>query len=208
MDLQFYGANCVSLTYKGTRVVVDDNLADLGGKSVLRADDVALYTGAHGEPGSAVRLTFDQPGEYEVSDISIVGIAARAHIDEENTLNATMFTVDTGDLKVLFTGHIYPELSEEQLEDIGMVDVMFVPVGGNGYTLDPVGALKVIKQVEPKLVIPTHYADKALKYPVPQQELEQAVKGLGLEVKETVTKLKLKPTDISDVLQLTVLEKA
>ena len=64
MDLQFYGANCVSLTHKGTRVVVDDNLADLGGKSVLKAEDVALYTGAHGEPDKTARLAFDQPGEY------------------------------------------------------------------------------------------------------------------------------------------------
>ena len=59
--------------------------------------------------------------------------------------------------------------------------MLVVPVGGNGYTVDPVGALKLIKDIEPKLVIPTHYADKALKYPVPQQDLAGALKEPGME---------------------------
>jgi L-ascorbate metabolism protein UlaG (beta-lactamase superfamily) len=205
MDLQFYGANCFAVTYKGTRVVIDDNLAELGAKSILKADDVALYTGTHDTSGG--RLILDSPGEYEVSDISITGIAARAHTDESG-LNATMFKLSAGELSVLFTGHIYPELTDDELEAIGLVDLMAVPVGGNGYTVDPVGALKLIKAIEPKLVVPSHYADKSLKYPVPQQELSVALKELGMEPKETVAKLRLKPAELSDVTQLVILEKS
>jgi L-ascorbate metabolism protein UlaG (beta-lactamase superfamily) len=207
MDLQFYGANCITLTHKGTRIVIDDNLADLGGKSILKPEDVALYTGPHGA-ATVGRLTFDSPGEYEVSDISIIGIPARAHIDEANTHNATMFKLIVGDTTVLITGHIYPELSDRQMEDIGMVDILVVPVGGNGYTVDPVGALKLLKAIEPKLVIPTHYAEKGLNFPVPQQELSHALKELGMEAKETVAKLRHKPAEASDVTQLVILEKA
>jgi L-ascorbate metabolism protein UlaG (beta-lactamase superfamily) len=205
MDMQFYGANCVSLTYKGARIVLDDNLADLGAKAVVKPDDVALFTGAHGSVNA--RLVFDGPGEYEVSDISVIGIPARAHIDEGGQ-NATMFKLIAGDLSVLFTGHIYPELNEKQLEAIGVVDVMVVPVGGNGYTVDPVGALRLIKEIEPKVIIPTHYADKALKYQMPQQELSNALKELAMEPKETVTKLRLKPTELTAVTQLIILEKS
>jgi L-ascorbate metabolism protein UlaG (beta-lactamase superfamily) len=207
MDLQFYGANCLSVSHKGTRLVIDDNLAELGAKGITKPDDTALCTMPPKQrpPG---RLVFDGPGEYEVADISIVGIAARAHIDEADTARATMFKLVTGELSLLVTGHIYPELSEAQLEAIGMVDVLVVPVGGNGYTVDPVGALKLIKAIEPKLVIPTHYADKALQYPVPQQELSAALKELGMETKETVSKLRLKPADLTDVTQLIVLEKS
>lgn len=206
MDLQFYGANCLSLGVKGTRIVVDDNLPDLGGKSITRPDDVALFTGVHGNSNG--RLTFDSPGEYEIADISVIGIPARAHIDEAKTHNATMFKMVIGDLTMLVTGHIYPELSEAQLEAIGLVDIMVVPVGGNGYTLDPVGSLKLIKDIEPKLVVPTHYADKALNFPVPQQDLEHALKELGMEPKETVSKLKIKAGDLTDVTQLVVLAKS
>lgn len=207
MDLQFYGANCVGLTHKGARIIIDDNLADLGAKSVTKPDDVALFTGIHGAAGPA-RLTFDSPGEYEVSDISVVGIAARAHIDEEGTNRATMFKLITGDVSILVTGHIYPKLTDDELEAIGIIDLLIVPVGGNGYTVDPVGALKLIKDIEPKLVIPVHYADNTLNYPVPQQELSNALKELGMEPKETVAKLRVKHSELSDLTQLIILEKS
>ncbi len=208
MDLQFYGANCVVVTYKGTRIVIDDNLAELGGKSVLRADDLALYSGPHEAPKTAVKLVVDNPGEYESGDVSIHGVAAQAHVDEKGTKNATMYKITAGEINVLFTGHVDPNVTEAQLEAIGHVDVMFVPVGGSGYTLDAIGALRLIKEVEPKMVIPTHYADKTLNYPMPQQDLEIAVKELSMEISETVPKLKLKPTDMSDTMQLIVLEKS
>jgi len=207
MDLQFYGANCLTISNKGTRLVIDDNLSELGAKAISKTDDVALFTGPHGAAAGA-RITFDGPGEYEVSDVSVIGIAARAHIDEPDQHNATMFKFIIGDISVLVTGHIYPQLSDQQLEAIGMVDLMVVPVGGNGYTVDPVGALKLIKEVEPKLVVPTHYADKTLNFPVPQQELSNALKELAMEPKETVSKLKLKSTELSDVTQLVILEKS
>jgi L-ascorbate metabolism protein UlaG (beta-lactamase superfamily) len=207
LDLQFYGANCVSFTYKGRRIVVDDNLAQLGGKSILKPDDVALYTSPHNEPAPA-RLVLDSPGEYEVSDVSIIGLSARSHIDEPGKKNATMFKLVISGQSILITGHIYPDLSESQLEAIGIVDIMIVPVGGNGYTLDPIGALKLIKAIEPKLVIPTHYADKDLQYPVPQQDLEHALKELSMEPKEITSKLRIKPGELSDVTQLLVLEKS
>ena len=208
MDLQFYGANCLSVTYKGTRIIIDDNLGELGAKSVTKPDDVVLFTfTSPKDGGSTARLTFDSPGEYEVSDVSIIGIAAKAHM-EESGQNATMFKLIVGEQSILFTGHIYPELSDAQLEAIGMVDVLVVPVGGNGYTVDPVGALKLIKAIEPKLVVPTHYTDKSLKYPVPQQDLAAALKEIGMEPKETVSKLRIKPAELSDVTQLVILEKS
>src|ERR1700744_973679 len=153
MDLQFYGANCFSLSLKGTRIVIDDNLAELGAKTVTKADDVSLCT-MKPKDHPAGRLVFDGPGEYEVADISIIGIPARSHMDESGIERATMFKLVTGEMSILLPGHIHPDLSDAQLEAIGMIDVMVVPVGGNGYTVGPVGALKLIKAIEPKLVIP------------------------------------------------------
>lgn len=208
MELQFYGANCLVFSAKGVRVVVDDNLADLGAKSIIKPGDIVLYTAAHGEPGIEVKLVIDRPGEYEVSDVSVYAIPARSHMDEEGSHTATMFKLHTKDLNIFIPGHIYPELSDDQLEAIGMVDVMCIPVGGNGYTLDPVGALRIIKKIEPKVIIPTHYEAAGLNYPVPQQSLSQALTGLSMEPKETVGKLKLKTSELGDVTELIVLERA
>jgi L-ascorbate metabolism protein UlaG (beta-lactamase superfamily) len=208
MDVQFYGANCLGITYKGVRLIIDDNLAELGAKSVTKPGDIVAFTGSHAAPQVEVKLLVDHPGEYEVAGVSIIGVSARAHMDEADKRTATVYKIVTGELSVLVVGHIYPELSEEQLETIGIVDAMFIPVGGNGYTLDAVGALTIIKEVEPKLIIPTHYDEAGLKYPVPQQTLDQALKGLGMESKNTTAKLKLKPSELSDVTQLIVLERS
>jgi L-ascorbate metabolism protein UlaG (beta-lactamase superfamily) len=207
MELQYYGGNCIRITTKKAVITIDDNLAKLGQKSVAKTDDISLFTGEYEAPKTDVKLIIDQPGEYEVSDISIQGVAARAHIDEEGKTSATIFKILTDEISVAVVGHIFAELSDEQIESIGHVDVLIIPVGGTGYTLDGVDALKVIKEIEPRLVIPTYYADKDLKYEVPQMELEEALKGMAMEPKETVAKLKLKAADLPIDTQLIVLER-
>ncbi|MDZ7744346.1 MAG: MBL fold metallo-hydrolase [Candidatus Saccharibacteria bacterium] len=206
MDIQYYGANCVRLSTKKSSVIVDDNLAELGLKSVTKSDDIALFTTVHA-PSKVAKLEIDTPGEYEASGVSIRGIAARAHIDEEGQRNATIYKIIIGDIRIAVVGHVHPDLSEDQLETLGTVDVAIVPVGGAGYTLDPIGAVKVIKKISPKLVIPTHYADKAIDYPVPQVELEEAIKGLSMEPNEPVDTLKLKTSEFTDTVQLAVLNR-
>ena len=207
MDIQFYGANCITLGYKAARLVIDDNLKELGKKSITAKEDVALFTSTLAQTTPLeLKLSITNPGEYEVADFSITGIPARAHTGPEELFTATMYKITANDINVLITGHIFPKLSEAQLEAIGMIDVLIVPVGGHGYTLDPEGALTIVKEIEPKIIIPTHYADKELNYPVPQLSLSEALKGLGMEPKETVPKLKLKATDLSDVTQLIVLQ--
>jgi L-ascorbate metabolism protein UlaG (beta-lactamase superfamily) len=208
MDFQFHGANCLTVTTKQARLTVDDNLADLGAKPVGKHGDVALFTGPHGNTAAGAKLLVDRPGEYEVSGVSVYGIQARAHMDEEGKMTATMYKLVVEDISALITGHIYPELSDDQLEAIGMVDVMIVPVGGNGYTLDGIGALKLIKKIEPKLIIPTHYDDSTLQFPVPQQSLEQVLKSLAMEPKETVPRLKLNVGFVSESMDLVVVTRS
>jgi L-ascorbate metabolism protein UlaG (beta-lactamase superfamily) len=206
VELKYYGANCVRINTKGASIIVDDNLAKLGLKSITRPTDIALRTSSL-IPSDGEQFSADMPGEYEVADVVIHGVAARGHMEEEGKLGATIFTVAANDLKVAIIGHIYPELSEDQLEQIGLVDVIVIPVGGNGYTLDGTGALQIIKKIEPKVVIPTHYADKALQYEVPQAELADALKSLSMEPSETLDKYKPKAGEISDMSHLIILER-
>lgn len=208
MDIQFYGANCLTLNTKQARIVIDDNLSEIGGKTVAKAGDIFLFTSEHGKVPAAAKIMIHEPGEYEVSGVSIYGISTRSHMDEPGKKSATMYKLLVDDLRILVTGHIYPELSDAQLESIGMIDVMIVPVGGNGYTLDGTGALKLIRKIEPKIIIPTHYEAKGLDYPMPQQSLEQAVKALAMEPKEAIAKLKLKPGELLEGAQLIVLEQS
>lgn len=207
MELQFYGGNCLTLSNRQLRIVIDDYLDSYGKKSIVKDGDLALFTTDHKDLSIKPQLLIDHPGEYEVGGVSVYGIAAKAHMDESGK-NATMYKIIIDDVRYLITGHVYPELSERQLEEIGAVDVMIVPVGGNGFTTDPVGALKLVKEVEPKIIVPTHYHDDALNFEVPAQPLESALTGLGLEVKETTEKLKLKSTDIGELAQVIVLKRS
>lgn len=205
MELQYFGGNCIKITTKHGSVVCDDNLIELGAKSITKPDDILLVTSQNISSANS-KLKLDMPGEYEVSGISIKGIAARAHLDAEGK-NSTIFKVIAGDISVGLVGHIYPELNEDQLEQLGQTDVLIVPVGGNGYTLDGIGALKIIRKIEPRIVVPVHYSSQGLNYPGPQASLEDALKSISMEPADTVDKLKLKPADIPEVTQLIVINK-
>jgi L-ascorbate metabolism protein UlaG (beta-lactamase superfamily) len=208
MDIQFFGANCIVISTKQLRITIDDNLAELGVSSPTKAGDLVLFTTSNEQPKVEAKLVIDGPGEYEVSGVSVKGMSVRANMDNPDQKTTTLYKIIADDINLVVTGHIYPELSEEELETIGLVDILCIPVGGNGYTVDAAGALSVIKKIEPKIVIPTNYADKALKYPVPQQSLDEALKILAMEPKETITRLKIKASDLSDALQVVVLERS
>lgn len=206
MELTYYGANCLRISTKKAHVVIDDNLGKLGRSAVTKETDISLHTFS-GIPAAACRFMVDMSGEYEISGVIIHGVSARGHMDEEGQQNAVIYTISVDGIKIAALGHVYSELSDEQLEQIGRVDIVAVPVGDSGYTLDGMGALKLIKQIEPKIVIPTHYADKAIKYEVPQVELAEALKGLAMEPVETLAKYKPSPAELTDTTRLIVLER-
>ena len=213
MELQYFGANCLRISTKKAQIVIDDNLEKLGLKSITKPTDISLHTHS-GIPSKPAHFTADMPGEYEISGVVIHGIAARAHMDDESKgslpagqAGAIIYTIVADDMRIAVLGHIYPDLSEDQLEVIGHVDIAIVPVGNNGYTLDGVGALQVIKKIEPKVVIPTHYADKAIKYEVSQAELAEALKNLGMEPAETLDKYKPNRAEWTDTAKLIVLNR-
>lgn len=207
MELQYYGANCVRITTKKASLLIDDNLKQLGLKDPAKPTDVVINTHKI-DVQEDVKMVLDMPGEYEISGVSITGIGARAHMDEANKKTAVIYKIEADELKLVVLGHVYPDLNDDQLEQIGMVDILIVPVGNSGYTLDGVGALKVIKKIEPKIVIPTHYADKAVKYEVPQQELAEALKTMSMEPsEEPVAKYKAKAAELTDTTKLVILER-
>lgn len=208
MELQYFGANCLRLTTKQASIVIDDDLENHGLQSITTAKDIILRStyDEKAAPQDSV-LTIEQPGEYEVSRVSIQGIPARAHMDEEGKQSATIFKLATSDLRIVVTGNIHPDLTEDQLEAIGTVDVLVIPVGGNGYTLDATGALKIIKKIEPKVIVPIHYADPKVKYEVPQATLADALKNMNMEAQQTVSKLQLKASDLPETAQVIVVER-
>lgn len=200
MEIEYKGANCIVITAKRGNIIIDPKLSQAGLKDYAGKATVQLATQDELSIDRPDTLLLSGPGEYEIEGMSIKGIAAQRHMDTpDQGVLSTIYKLDSGDISIAIIGHIAGQLNESQLEALGVTDVLILPVGGNGYTLDAHAAVQIVRQVEPKIVVPTHYADKALAYEVPQAGLEVFSKELGA-TPEPVAKLKLKAGSLPEVL--------
>lgn len=205
-EIEYKGANCVIISTKKARLVIDPKLSIVGLRDIQVKDAVEMVTENRfvvDNPDS--RLLIDGPGEYGLAEFDILGVPARRHIDSDSDgFTSTMYRVEIDRTRIGVIGNIQEELSEEQLEKLGVLDILIIPVGGNGYTLDATGAARLIRTIGPKIVIPVHYADKQIKYEVPQDELSVFITELGASV-EVTSKYKSKQLLI-DQSPLSVIE--
>lgn len=206
MDFEYKGGNCVVINAKNATVVVDGKLSHIGLKDVVLKDEIEVATQAEFATREC-RVSVDMPGEYEVSNISIIGIPAVRLLDYDGSEKATIYRLAFSDLTVAVLGHVAMPLSDEQLESIGVVDVLIVPVGGNGYTLDAHHAVEAVHKIDPRVVIPTHYADDKTTYEVPQDNLAPFITELGA-AHEVTTKWKVKGGVLPEALTVVELTRA
>lgn len=192
-DIEYRGGNTVVLTTKKSALVTDPKLSLVGLKDLSIKDAVELATeGRFALNSEIAKLSLEGPGEYEVGDFSIRGVAAQRHIDTEaDTSGTTLYRIEIADVRIALLGNTIEKLTEDQLEALGVVDILILPVGGGGYTLDATAAANLTRRIDPKVVVPIHYADKALKYEVPQESVTTFISELGAP-HETSQKYKVK----------------
>ena len=171
LDIEYRGGNSIVLGTKERVLTLDPNVEFLG-LSNPKSIDVMLCT----EERFSVALKSDDsialegPGEYEVGPFAIKGVPAMRHIDtEQDPLRSTIYRREVAGIRIGVLGNIAPKLSDDQLETIGVLDILIIPVGGGGYTLDATDASKLVRIIEPKVVIPVHYKDSGITYEVPQE---------------------------------------
>lgn len=207
-EIEYKGGNCVVLTSKESKIVFDPNLSILGLKNLAVKDGVELLTESRFASGGNHDLVLGGPGEYGVADFDIIGYPAQRHLDSAKEPWASMmYRLHIHDIKIVLLGNIYEKLSEEQLENLGMVDILILPVGGGGYTLDAVGAKNIINKISPKVVIPIHYSDAGLKYEVSQDQLDLFIQAVDAPV-EVVSKYKISAPITSVGLKIVQIERS
>lgn len=187
-DIEYKGGNGVIIATKKTTVIIDPRLSVVGLKDLSVKDSVELATEARFAIGDKdARLVIEGPGEYEIGDFSIRGVRAIRHLDTPaDEPVSTMYRLEVGDVRLAVLGNIADKLEEDQLEALGIVDILIIPVGGSGYTLDATAAAALTRHIDPKVVIPVHYADPAIKYEVPQDVLDTFVKEMGAPLESTL----------------------
>jgi hypothetical protein len=142
----------------------------------------------------------DHAGEYEVQGIFVTGLRAPKKDKTEHTI----YRFGLEDIRIGFLGAIDRKLSDKEVEALGSIDVLILPVGGGG-VLSKDEASELVAQIEPRLVIPSHFNVQGLK-----EKLED-VEGFCKEVacpKSEEKKLKITKSSLpAEDMQIVVLEK-
>ncbi|MBI2625406.1 MAG: MBL fold metallo-hydrolase [Candidatus Nealsonbacteria bacterium] len=137
------------------------------------------------------------PGEYERKEVFVRGIPSY-HDSEGGAKRGpnTIYTIKAEDLVLCHLGDIgQKELSPEQIDEIGSVDVLMVPVGGV-FTVDGKEAAHIVSQIEPSIVIPIHYKIPKLK--IGLEGPDKFLKAMGAKSLLPEPKLIIKKKDIQE----------
>ena len=193
MDLTWLGHGCFRLRGRSAVAVTDPYPPTLGLKLPKLEANLVTVSHAHDNHSyvQAVKdaRLVDTPGEYEVAGITVTGFptyhdAARG---EERGRN-TVFVIEVDDVRVCHLGDLGHRLEDALLDAIGTIDVLLAPVGG-GSSLDAARAAEVVRQVEPKSVVPMHYALPGLRKEL--DPLDRFLKEMGVAEVEPLARLSL-----------------
>lgn len=202
MIITWYGQSCFKVQSGELVLAIDPFSKEIGLTPPRFRADMVLVTHPHFDHANHESLTGDPflisgPGEFEVQGIYVAGIETYHDQSQgqERGLN-TIYRIQTEDVKILHLGDFGESMMRnETLEEVGDVDILLVPVGGK-YTLDGETAAKVVKQIEPRFVVPVHYKIPGLK--VGLESVEQFLKEMGATKIQPQEKLVLKKKDIGE----------
>jgi L-ascorbate metabolism protein UlaG (beta-lactamase superfamily) len=203
MVITHHGGQCFKVTL-GDLTIVFDPISKNGTLPAVRfGADIALVSRNHPDMNGIEEVTYGGkapfaitgPGEYERQGIVIQGFLSSSKYGlpkEKETAVNTIYSVDLEDMTLVHLGALADaELSKDAREGIGEIDVLFVPVGGDG-ALTPSEAHSIAVSLEPKIIIPMHWNGMG-----EAKSLEAFLKDGG-KGSETVDKLTLKKKDLVD----------
>ena len=211
MNIIWHGQSCFQIsTSQGknnhVNIVTDPFSENIGLRLPKLEADILLVSHQHHDhnnikavsaPASgATPFLISGPGEYEIKNIFIQGIYSW-HDDKEGEERGenTIYTIEAEDLKLCHLGDFgQKELTEEQLEKIGEIDILMIPIGGV-YTISARETLKIMSQLEPKIIIPMHYQIPKLN--IKLDGLDKFLKTVGIKSITPENKLTIKKKDIS-----------
>ena len=210
MEITWYGHACFRLKDRNTSVITDPYDKTLG-LSLPRpkADIVTIsHASPHHNYVAGVKGEFkvvDGPGEYEIGGVFITGIhltAPKKKSDDEAAQN-NIYVIYIEDIAVCHLGDLSHVPTQNQVEDLGSIEVLMVPVGGQN-ALNAAQAAGVISLIEPYIVIPMHYhlPDLTIKL----DPVEKFLKEMGLAKADTVDTLKLTKSSLPEETQIVLLE--
>jgi L-ascorbate metabolism protein UlaG (beta-lactamase superfamily) len=184
VDITWLGHSCFRIKGSQAIIITDPFPPELG--YTLGKQTANIITVSHQHPshsyvqgiGGEPRI-IKGPGEYEISNILIIGIAT-FHDNQRGQVRGknTVYVMEIDGVSVCHLGDLGHMLSTEQVEEIGNVDILFLPVGG-GSTISAAVATELILQLEPNAVVPMHYKTPAIKRELDSVDVFLKEMGIG-----------------------------
>lgn len=195
MEITWYGMSCFRITERKLATIVTDPFAPaIGlGELKLKSDVVTI---SHDAPGhnylhgvSGMEHQLDGPGEYEIGGVFITGIATPSKTGKFNNI---VYLYNYNGLTIAHLGDIGDVPSQKQIEDLELVNVLLVPVGG-GSSLNAARAAELVSMLEPNVVVPMHYQLPGLETSL--EPLDKFLKEMGVSEAKREASLKLTNAD-------------
>lgn len=214
MTIKYLGHASFLIRTKSARVVTDPFDAKAVGLKFPKIEaDIVTISHAHDDHNAKSAVTGDPfvvelPGEYEKLGVRVAGV--KYYHDEQKGAKRgenILFKIEGDDVAVLHLGDLGTTLDDETLDALGDVDVVLIPTGGF-YTIDPDTAAKVVKQLEPSVVVPMHYQRPSLN-PAIFKDLvgvEEFIKKMGVETPAPVKELAIKKEDLDGATKVVIMD--
>lgn len=215
MEITWYGHSCFRLTERNYATVVTDpfDSKTIGYDALRLKSDIV--TVSHDAPGHSntdavkgMSHIIDGPGEFEIGGVFITGVqsdntGAGKKKARDGSPRNTVYVFDYDGITVAHLGDLNQDLTQSEIESLGTVNVVLIPVGGGG-GLNAAKAAEVISMIEPNLVIPMHYSTPATKLSL--DSLNKFIKEMGLSKVETQPSLKVTRSGLPSETHVVVLE--
>ena len=200
MDVTWLGHGCFRLRGKNAAVITDPYPPSLGLKLARQEADLITISHDHDNHSyaQAVREAYEirGPGEYEVAGVSVIGVPTWHDAEKGAKHGAnTVYLIEIDDVRICHLGDLGHALGDAESEIISSCDVLLVPVGGRT-VINAVEAAEVVRQLEPRFVIPMHYAIPGLKLEL--DGVDRFLKEMAVTAPEPQPKLSLQATSAGE----------
>jgi len=211
MDITYLGHSAFRISGKNATVVTDPFDPKMVGIKFPKVK-AQIVTVSHNHDDhnnvsaiDGVKKVVNGVGEYEIEGISIIGIPSY-HDDEKGKKRGknVIYLIEVDGVRICHLGDLGHTLPKDLVDDIGDVDVLMIPVGGE-YTIGPADAEKVVRDIDPNIIIPMHYKIPGLSDTFSKLEgVDNFLSTMGIkQVKEN--KLTIRPGSLLEEDKMVVI---
>ena len=208
MEITWLGHSCFLIRGKEKTIITDPCHPDLGYR--LGGPEADIVTLSHFHPGhNYIEGIADDPkqikspGEYEIGGTFITGVAS-FHDNRKGDLHGknTIYIIEMDGITLCHLGDLGHSLAPHLVEELGDVDILFLPVGEVS-TIPVDTAVEIVRQLEPPIAIPMHYKTEAFTGDL--SSVNKFLDKMRIRGLEAIPKLSITPSSLPTTTQTIVL---